>query len=70
MSALIASSSGSRRGPATTPPAPAIDTNKPGLTRGPIWWSNSIFFVGMHVLGVVGMAYLSPWYALDYRTGW
>ena len=36
----------------------------------PIWWSNAIFFCGMHVLALAGVLYLSPWRTLDRRTAW
>ena len=36
----------------------------------PIWWSNAIFFCGMHVLALAGILYLSPWRTLDRRTAW
>ena len=44
---------------ASAPPHPA-----------PIWWSNAIFFVGMHLLALAGIFYLSPWWKIDTRTMW
>ncbi|SCV67904.1 BQ2448_5515 [Microbotryum intermedium] len=38
--------------------------------QGPIWWSNAIFFVSMHVLALVGATYLSPWHQLRTQTLW
>ncbi|KDE03148.1 hypothetical protein MVLG_06343 [Microbotryum lychnidis-dioicae p1A1 Lamole] len=40
------------------------------VERGPIWWSNAIFFVSMHVLALVGATYLSPWHQLRTATMW
>ncbi|KAM0788281.1 hypothetical protein ACM66B_001427 [Microbotryomycetes sp. NB124-2] len=37
-------------------------------TTAPIWWSNMIFFVGMHMLALVGVTLLSPLSQLDRRT--
>lgn len=36
----------------------------------PLWISNSIFFIGMHVMAFVGVLHprLSPWWELDRRT--
>lgn len=41
---------------------------KPVSQNGDIWWSNAIFFVGMHVLAVFGVMVLSPVKDLDQRT--
>ncbi|KAL8276328.1 hypothetical protein RQP46_011253 [Phenoliferia psychrophenolica] len=36
----------------------------------PLWISNSIFFIGMHLMALVGVLHprLSPWYDVDRRT--
>ncbi|EJU02565.1 hypothetical protein DACRYDRAFT_88363 [Dacryopinax primogenitus] len=34
----------------------------------PIWWSNASFFVGMHIVGVIGAVWLSPWGSLKRQT--
>ncbi|KAK4051941.1 hypothetical protein OIV83_002646 [Microbotryomycetes sp. JL201] len=34
----------------------------------PIWWSNLAFFLGMHVLALVGVTWLSPAWQLERRT--
>lgn len=43
-------------------------SNKP--VKGPIWWSNAIFFIGMHVMAIVGATYLSPYSNLNIKTFW
>lgn len=46
--------------------APVAASAKP--QQGDIWWSNAIFFVGMHVLALVGVLRISPYANLDRRT--
>lgn len=38
--------------------------------KPPIWWSNTLFFVGMHVTAVLGVMYFSPWRKLQAPTAW
>lgn len=38
--------------------------------KGPIWWSNAIFFIGMHVMAIIGATYLSPYSNLNIKTFW
>lgn len=70
-----------RRAPARPPramsptvsPAPSARPSGPpsaAKEKAPIWWSNASFFIGMHVLAVVGVVKLSPWRDLDLRTFW
>lgn len=47
---------------------PAIESTKPA--PAPIWWSNAIFFVSMHVLAIIGIFKLSPWWQIDSKTAW
>ncbi|KAI5475934.1 hypothetical protein MNV49_000709 [Pseudohyphozyma bogoriensis] len=48
----------------------ATSTTIPVGGKAPIWWSNAIFFVGMHVVALYGACCLSPWWELDRRTAW
>lgn len=52
-----ASSSSSSKTPAST------TTKKPE-----IWWSNAIFFVGFHVMSLIGAVYLSPPQSVPWQT--
>ncbi|KAK4058273.1 hypothetical protein OIO90_000430 [Microbotryomycetes sp. JL221] len=47
-----------------------VAIKRPTIELAPIWWSNMIFFVGMHVLALIGVVYWSPVTSLDRRTMW
>ena len=39
-----------------------------GTKTQPIWWSNAVFFVGMHCVALAGATLWSPIWQLDVRT--
>ncbi|KZO96323.1 hypothetical protein CALVIDRAFT_563820 [Calocera viscosa TUFC12733] len=43
---------------------------KSKMQKGDIWWTNATFFVGMHIVGLVGVVWLSPWSTLKRQTLW
>lgn len=47
-----------------------VPSNKLTRPRAPIWWENATFFIGMHILAIVGIVNLSPWSQLQSRTLW
>ncbi|KZT62669.1 hypothetical protein CALCODRAFT_548885 [Calocera cornea HHB12733] len=53
----------------TSPPVetcPTLKTKKPV----PIWWMNAIFFPALHVFGLVGAIWISPWATVKPQTLW
>lgn len=44
-------------------------SNKATPTKKPeIWWSNAIFFVGFHVMSLIGAVFLSPPSQVPWQT--
>lgn len=61
------------KAPSSNPTMSASTSSKAVVDKSeknPIWWSNAIFFVGMHVVGIVGAVWLSPWGTLKRQTVW
>ncbi|KAG9016128.1 hypothetical protein FRB93_011602 [Tulasnella sp. JGI-2019a] len=40
----------------------------PSVKPAPIWWSNAVFFVGMHLAGLAGVLWIQPWNRTSYAT--